>query len=126
MGVLEYVANTKRNPLLVKVEEDPSSDVDVPMGGNVRCMLYNLGGLERITGEVEFGIISIFQSIVGKHIVDSKVACVVRHIIHTRMTEMTKDIGPVQPRHGDFTATHFQKCRKGTEHTLLGGMHSKS
>mmetsp|Transcript_30678 Transcript_30678/g.91811 ORF Transcript_30678/g.91811 Transcript_30678/m.91811 type:complete len:258 (-) Transcript_30678:913-1686(-) len=41
------------------------------------------------------------------------------------MREVTKDVGAVQSRHGNFTAAHLEEGGKGGEDSLLGRVHTE-
>jgi hypothetical protein len=79
-----------------------------------------------VSREIELGVIAVIQPVVGKHVVDAEVAGVVRHVVDARMGEVTQQVGVVQPGHGDFGNTHFQKGAEGGEDPLLALFHAKA
>jgi hypothetical protein len=79
-----------------------------------------------IGGEVEFGVVAVIQPIVGKHIVDAEVAGVIGHVVNARVGEVAQQVGVVQPGHGDFRNTHFQKGGEGGKNALLAFLHAKT
>mmetsp|Transcript_8410 Transcript_8410/g.23299 ORF Transcript_8410/g.23299 Transcript_8410/m.23299 type:complete len:323 (-) Transcript_8410:1061-2029(-) len=86
----------------------------------------DLCGLQGIGGKVQSSFVSIVQSIVGKKMVQAKMTRIVTHIIDTGVTKVGKDIGTIQPCHGNFAAQHFQKGGKGGKDPLTLGMHAKA
>ena len=45
-----------------------------------------------IRWEVKTGFITIVQSVVGKHIIDTKVTGIVCHVVDTRVGEVTQEV----------------------------------
>ena len=87
---------------------------------------HHLLRLKGIGREKEARLVSIVQSIVGKEMIQSKMARIVTHIVHSGMRKMRKDVAVVQSRHGNFTTEHFEKGGKGGKDALFLGVHTET
>eukprot|EP00906_Rhabdomonas_costata_P016067 RCo023040 len=75
--------------------------------------------LVEVRGEVQPGHVAELQAVVSEPVVQPKVAGVVRHVVHPRVTEMAQDIRLVHPCHGNLADDHLQESAEGGEDALL-------